>query len=80
VREALALVGRGDLARELLQPALEHGVEQVALGLEVVEQPALGDAGLGRDGVERERSGAVAAHDRGGRAEQPHARVGAPGH
>ena len=66
-----------DLGGELLQPAREHGVEELALGLEVVEQAALGDAGLGGDGVERERLGAVAAHDRRGRVEQPLAGVAA---
>ena len=41
------------------------------LGAEVVEQPALGDAGLGGDGLERQRLRAVAPHDRRGGVEQP---------
>jgi hypothetical protein len=70
----------GDLGVELREPALEHRVEQVALGLEVVKQPALGDAGLGGDGVEREGLRAVApdhgdggVQDAGSRARAGHA-------
>ena len=60
---------------ELGQPALDHAVDEVALGLEVVQQAALGDLGLGGDGVERQRLRAVAADDGARGVEQLGARV-----
>ena len=42
---------------------LDHGMEEVVLGVEVVEETALGDAGLGGDGFEGEGVGAATDDD-----------------
>ena len=56
-------VGFFDLAPEVGHPALDHGLHEVGLGFEVVEQPALGDLGLRGDRIQRQRLRAVAVDD-----------------
>jgi len=51
-----------DVARGLGAQALDHGVDERLLAPEVVEQSALGDAGLGGHGVEGRRA-ASRRHD-----------------
>ena len=76
VRRGEALVRRAGRRSRRASGSMQ-AVDQGALGGEVVEHAALGDAGLGGDGVERERGRAVAPDH--GRARRRAARCGGSG-
>ena len=52
-----------DAGAEEVDHPLDHGMKEVVLGVEVVEEAALGDAGLGGDGFEGKGVGAATDDD-----------------